>query len=181
MIIALTGEKLAGKGTVATYLQGHYSARILRFSQALTDMLNRIHQPNTRAELVALGYYLRSRFGDDILAKVVVSDAQTAVEPVIVIDGMRYVAEYDACQVLPNFYLLNVTAPVHVRFERTRQRTEKADEAAMSYTEFAEREQDATEQQIAAVQERAQVTIQNTGSLADLYRALDQWLVTLPH
>ncbi|MBI4407006.1 MAG: hypothetical protein HY565_00715 [Candidatus Kerfeldbacteria bacterium] len=181
MIIALTGEKLAGKGTTADYLQRQYGARVLRFSQALSDILARLHQPNTRAELVALGSYVRSRFGDDILAKVVVGDALTATEPLVVIDGMRYLVERAACQVLPNFYLLNVTAPVEVRFERTRLRSEKADETTMSYSEFVQREQDATEQQIAAVQQQANQTIQNTGSLPDLYAALDQWLATLPH
>lgn len=181
MIIALTGEKLAGKGTVASYLQSQHSAKILRFSQALSDMLGRLHQSNTRAELVALGSYVRSRFGDDILAKVVVADAQTATEQLIIIDGMRYLVEYDACQKLPNFYLLNITAPLDIRFQRTRQRSEKADEASMSYTEFAEREQDATEQQIGAVQQRAHLSIQNTGTFQALYTTLDQWLATLPH
>ena len=92
-----------------------------------------------------------------------------------------YLVEHETCQVLPNFYLLNITAPVEVRFERTRLRSEKADEASMSYTEFAEREQDATEQQIGAVQQRAHLNIQNTGTFQDLYTTLDQWLATLPH
>ena len=54
---------------------------------------------------------MRSRFGDDILAKVVVSDALAATEPLVVIDTC-YLVEHETCQVLPNFYLLNITAQV---------------------------------------------------------------------
>lgn len=180
MIIALTGEKLAGKGTIAEYLLQQRGAKVLRFSQPLSDILSRIHQPNTRAELVGLGTYLRQRFGNDILAKVIVEDAKAAAEHVVVIDGMRYLAEYEDCKVLPNFYLLNVTAPVAVRYERTKTRKEKADEATMTFEEFQLRELDQTEQEIKLVQQNANHTITNTGTIEDLYREVDRWLATLP-
>ena len=180
MIIALTGEKLAGKGTIADYLVKQRSAKVLRFSQPLTDILTRLHQPNTRAELVALGTFLRQRFGNDLLAKVVVADAQAAAEQLVIIDGMRYLAEYELCKLLPAFFLLNVTAPVDVRYQRTKQRQEKADEQAMSFAEFELREQDATEQEIKLVQKHASHTIHNIGTITELFNLTDQWLGTLP-
>lgn len=181
MVIALTGEKLAGKGTVAEYLQRVQSAVLFRFSQVLSDILARLHQPNNRSELVALGSYVRQRFGDGVLARVVSSDIQHCSAGFIVIDGLRYQAELTICGQLPNFYLLNITAPIDVRFERMKFRHEKNDETNMSYSEFVQREQDATEQEIVIVQQCAQMTIHNTGSKADLYHAIDQWLLTLPH
>ncbi|EKD78263.1 MAG: hypothetical protein ACD_41C00382G0004 [uncultured bacterium] len=181
MVIALTGEKLAGKGTVAEYLQRTRQARVLRFSQPLTDILARLHQPNSRAELVALGGYLRERFGDDVLARVICSDIRATGDQLTVIDGLRYEAELLACRQLPTFYLLNVTAPVDIRFSRMQFRQEKADELNMSYAEFVQREQDVTEREIAQVQQQAGMTIHNTGTKQDLYNAVDQWLATLPH
>lgn len=179
MIIALTGEKLAGKGTVADYLHKLHNAQLLRFSQPLSDILMRLHQPNTRQELVALGTYVRQRFGDDILAQVVAEDA-ARLTGLVVVDGMRYPAEYQIFSQLRNFHLLNITAPVDIRFERTKLRSEKADEQGMTLAEFRTREQDVTEQGIAAVQTKAEHTIQNTSTFDALYQAVDQWLATLP-
>lgn len=181
MVIALTGEKLAGKGTVAEFLRRAQSARLLRFSQPLSDILARLHQPNSRAELVALGQYVRRRFGDDILARVVVDDILQAQDPLIVIDGVRYPGEVILCGRLPNFFLLNITAPMDVRFQRLKLRHEKSDEHGMSYEEFVRREQDVTEQGISAVQAQANHTIHNTGTKEDLYTAVSQWFATLPH
>lgn len=177
MIIALTGEKLGGKGTVAAYLQKHHNAKVLSFSRPLSDILLRIGQPNTRKELVALGTYLRERFGNDILAQVAAHDA-ASLTGLVVIDGMRYKAEYDIFSKLPNFHLLNITAPLEMRYQRTQQRSEKADEQAMTLEEFTQREQDTTEQEIQAVQALASGTIQNTGSFEELYEHVDQWLAT---
>ncbi len=179
MIIALTGEKLAGKGTVAEYLRKLHNATVLRFSQPLSDILLRLHQANTRQELVALGTYVRQRFGDDILAQVVAEDA-ARLTGIVVVDGMRYPAEYQIFSQLRNFHLLNITAPVELRFDRTKQRSEKADEHNMTFEEFTAREQDVTEQGIRAVQAKAEFTIHNTGTFDELYQAVDQWLATLP-
>ncbi len=179
MIIGLTGEKLAGKGTIAEYLEKYHNAKVLRFSRPLSDILLRIGQPNTRKELVALGTYLRERFGDDVLAQVAARDAAT-LTGLVVIDGMRYKAEYNIFSRLPNFYLLNVTAPLEVRYQRTQQRSEKVDEQAMTLEEFTRREQDATEQEIAAVQAMAHAKMNNIGSFEELYQQVDQWLATLP-
>lgn len=180
MVIALTGEKLAGKGTVAEYLQRTRQARVLRFSQPLTDILTRLHQPNSRAELVALGGYLRQRFGDDILARVLCDDIRATTDHLTVIDGLRYQAELVLCRQLPNFYLLNITAPLDTRYERMKLRQEKSDEANMSYSEFVQREQDATELDIAGVQQHAHMTVRNESSKEDLYQAVEQWVATLP-
>lgn len=179
MVIALTGEKLAGKGTVARHLATQQLARVLRFSQPLSDMLVRLHQTNTRANLVALGTHVRKIFGEDILANVIKQDILSSPYDLWVVDGMRYKTEYDILAKLPKFYLLNITAPLAVRWQRTKQRNEKADEAAMTLDEFRQREQDVTEQQIVLVQAQASHTINNTGSFNDLYVAVDQWLVTI--
>ena len=181
MVIALTGEKLAGKGTVAKHLAERHQARVLRFSQPLSDVLTRLHQPNTRTHLVQLGSKLREVFGDDILARVVKEDILTAPHNFWVVDGMRYMTEYDILSQLPDFYLLNITAPLEVRWHRTKQRGEKADEATMTLAEFTAREQDVTEQQIAAVQGKATQTIHNTGSFNELYSVIDQWLQSQRH
>ncbi|MFA6475477.1 MAG: hypothetical protein WCV88_04765 [Patescibacteria group bacterium] len=179
MIIALTGEKLAGKGTVADYLVKTKSAQVVRFSQPLTDILHRLYQPNTRQELVALGTFLRQRFGNDVLVKVVINDLNKLSDQLVIVDGMRYLVEYEACAKLPDFYLLNITAPIKTRYDRTKFRQEKVDEANMTLAEFEKKESDQTEQEITLVQQHANFTIHNTGTLDDLYNQVNLWCATL--
>lgn len=179
MIIALTGEKLAGKGTVATYLAQYHEAQVLKFSQVLTSALMLLGRPNSRAELVKLGAGLRELYGDTILAESIYRQVVVQPHKLVVIDGMRYEAEFEIFKQLPNFHLLNVTAPLEVRYARTKQRSEKSDEAGMSLEEFTARESDVTEQGIAALQALADHTIHNDGSFADLYHQIDLWFATL--
>lgn len=180
MIIALTGEKLAGKGTVTAYIQEHHHGQSIRFSQVLSDILICLHRPNTRAELVQLGAGLRQIYGNDILAQVVHDRLADQSAGLWVIDGMRYVREYEVLSTLPQFYLLNITANLDVRYQRTKNRLEKSDEANMSLVEFTQREHDATEREIPLLQKRASQTIHNNAGLEELYQTLEQWLASHP-
>lgn len=174
MIIALTGEKLAGKGTVSDYLVQHYNAQTFKFSQALTDIARRLHLDNSRHNLVQLGTALRQYFGDDILGKVLQQDLLQSTATFKVVDGMRYITEYDLLKQLPDFHLIYITAPVMVRYQRTKLRIEKNDEATMTETEFQQRENDTTERQIQQLGQLAEVTINNIGTMQELYDKIDQ-------
>jgi dephospho-CoA kinase len=174
MIIALTGEKLAGKGTAAEYIHTHYNGQLFRFSEVLSDILQRLHQDNSRQNLVKLGQAVRQLYGDDILAQVIYQDILNNSTELKVIDGMRYSAEYTILSKLPNFKLIYITAPVEVRYERTKQRSEKSDEANMSFTEFKQREHDSTEQGIEQLAKLADYVIDNISIIDDLYKRLEQ-------
>lgn len=177
MIIALTGEKLAGKGTAANYLAENRSATVFRFSTVLNDILERLHQPIARKNLVELAEALRSVYGNDILAQILRTDIMSSASDLKIIDGMRYMAELELLKDLPEFTLVYITAPVEVRFERTRTRKEKADEASMSFEEFVQRESDSTEQGITDLAVVASHTVMNTGSFEELYAQLDSIVV----
>lgn len=173
MIIALTGEKLAGKGTVAEYLVHRHSAQTFRFSQPLSDIARRLFLENSRANLVKLGTMIRQSFGDNILAQAIKHDVSNSTAELKVIDGMRYMSEYDLLKDLPDFHLIYITAPVITRYQRTRQRSEKQDEAQMSEAEFKQREHDVTEREIHRLSILAEVTIYNTGTMQELYDKID--------
>lgn len=178
MVIALTGEKLAGKGTAAQYLAKYYGATVYHFSGILSDILIRLHQTNTRSNLVKLGSSLRTIFGDELLAEVLYEDIVKANDIVAVIDGMRYAKELTCLQQLPNFHLISVTAPMQLRYERTKQRTEKSDEAGITLSEFQARESDSTEQGISELKQQAEVTLNNTSSIPELYQQIDALMQT---
>ncbi|MBI2415491.1 MAG: AAA family ATPase [Candidatus Kerfeldbacteria bacterium] len=175
MIIALTGEKLSGKGTTAQYLAEHYQATVYRFSKILSDILERLYQANSRANLVTLGTAVRTAFGDDILAQVLFRDIErNRSDHLVVIDGLRYIDEWNIVAQLPNIHLWYIVAPLELRYHRLQQRTEKVDERSMTWDEFKRREQDVTEQGITALRPLARYHIDNTGSFTDLYNQIDQ-------
>lgn len=172
MIIALTGEKLAGKTTAAEYLATHHQAARFRFSQPLSDILLRLHQANTRKNLVALGQQLREIFGNDMLAKIMRDDLQQSTSQLKVIDGMRYLEEYNLLKELPDFTLVYITAPIAERYTRALARPEKTDEAGMTLEEFTAHERDTTEVGITELAQQAHSTIHNEGTLEELYSQL---------
>lgn len=176
MIIAFTGEKLAGKTTATIHLVKKYSASNFRFSQPLTDILQRLGQENTRSNLVVLGEKLREAFGNDILGRILYQDLLTSTAEYKVIDGLRYMEEYSLLKTLPNFRLVYITASLEERYNRTKGRSEKADEASMSFQEFSAKEHDSTEQGIQDLKDYADITINNNASLEDFYKEIDALL-----
>lgn len=177
MIIALTGEKISGKTTVAHHLVREYQAEYFRFSQILMDVLERLHQPVSRKNLVAVGTQLRTLFGDDFLATVLSQDIRRSTGRIKVVDGMRYVAEYEVMkQELGGIYLIDITADLHTRYERMAGREEKADEKAMSWEEFQKRENDVTEEGIVDLRKKADLQIINDGSVEELFTKIDMFI-----
>ncbi len=177
MIIALTGEKLAGKTTAADYFVHAHKASSYRFSAPLTDILKRLHQENSRANLVQIGTVLRTVFGDDMLARVLYKDLQNNnLNELHIVDGMRYMAEYEVLRSLPDFTLVYITASLEERYNRIKDRVEKADEVNMSFNEFSRRESDATEAGIVDLSKIASHIIENNSSLEDFYAKLEELL-----
>lgn len=173
MIIALTGEKLSGKTTAAEYFTKQYKAAAFKFSQPLSDILERLYQPNERKNLVELGTKLREIFGNDILAKIMLADLEKSINDIKIIDGLRYMEEHEALNKLSGYTLVFIRSSLEHRYARTKGRSEKSDEAKMSFAEFKNREDDPTEIGIIKLAGLADVTIDNTGSLEDFKNKLD--------
>lgn len=172
MIIAFTGEKLAGKTTATNYLVEKCGASSFRFSQPLTDILQRLGKENSRQNLVAIGEKLREIFGNDILGQILLTDLQTSKAKYNVIDGLRYIEEYELLKTLLNFKLIYITAPIEERYARTKGRAEKTDETNMTLEMFIQKENDSTEQGITDLASHADSTIQNIGSLEEFYASV---------
>lgn len=178
LIIGLTGEKLAGKGTTAAYLAEKYNARVFRFSKVLDEILVRLYLPIARGNQINLGLCLRQNFGEGILAQTLLQDVQKEDYPFIVVDGMRMPEEGKLFGILPNFLLVYITAPIETRFKRMAGRDEKADEKDMSFEKFKEIEEiSPTETSIKLLAAKAKVKIENDGSFEELYQRIEQEIV----
>lgn len=175
MVIALAGKKLSGKGTAAEYIKRNHAAVVMRFSAILQDILRRLHQPYTRDQLVRLGTMLRELYGNDMLARVIHDDIMETLptgDRIMVIDGMRYISEYETLRSLPGFTLWYIDATLDNRFARTKLRQEKSDESEMTVAEFMKRESDPTEQGIADLERVANRTIENNGTIEEFYQRI---------
>lgn len=180
MIIGLCGPKLSGKGTAADYLVQQHHARTYSMSGVLRDILNRLALSESRANMIHLAIALRNEFGNDILARALLPQlARDTSNNVSIIDGIRYSEELTAFSALPNFRLLYITAPLLVRFERTKTRGEKVGEQGQSFEEFVKEEHAATEKHLVALADRAAGTIENNGTFDEFYKAIDAHVRTL--
>ncbi len=167
MILALTGEKLAGKDTAAEYLVKKHGAAHIRHSHILDEILQLLAVPVSRRNEIDLGMSLRKLFGDGILGKALAKRVQSAKSDLIVINGVRFADELNNAKAL-GAKIIYITAPEDIRYQRFLKRQEKTDDANMSLEQFRIQEQEPTEINIPALGARADVRIDNTGSLEEL-------------
>ncbi|OGZ41894.1 MAG: hypothetical protein A3C80_04310 [Candidatus Ryanbacteria bacterium RIFCSPHIGHO2_02_FULL_45_43] len=176
IIIALTGKKGSGKGTVADYIKIRHGAVVFRFSKILDDILIRLHLPHTRDNQIQLALDLRQLYGNDILAKVLAKDIQSTRPDIAVVDGVRYQDEWNIIKTLPNAKLIAMSANADKRYQRITMRNEKADDTGLSQEQFNEQEARKTELQIDSLLKIADHSIINDGTLDELNKKIEHVL-----
>ena len=173
-IIGLIGGIASGKTVVADYLVKEKGASYYRFSDVLRDVLKRLHKPDTRENLQDLGLALRKSFGDGLLAGVLREDILADGAELIVVDGIRYQDEFDMVKGLGG-RVVYVTSPEKARFERVLRRGTRG-EAKITFEEFRKCEERETERMIDALGKKADIVIENTGTMDELRRKIERAL-----
>lgn len=180
IIIGLTGENCAGKGTAADYLvqKGFYYYSL---SDAIREELAKEGKEITREALIAKGNLLRKSFGPDILAKRIIG--KLLPDRNYVIDSIRNPAEAKALLELGKTVLVYITASQEIRFERMKKRRREGDPRsfeAFKIIENAEMQsKDEWGQSLSEVFALASKKIENNGDFKDLYLALDSLLQSI--
>ncbi len=174
IILGLVGEMAAGKSTVTDYIKEKYGAVSFRFSDMLRDILTRIHVENNRNNLQTISLALRQNFGEDIMSKVLAEDARTSDHAFIITEGVRRPTDVTYLKQLPGFHIIALTADERTRFERLTQRSENADDRTKTWEEFQKDGQAEAEQKIKEIAADADVTIDNNGTLEELYKQVDE-------
>lgn len=124
MIIGLTGENCAGKGTVAQYLKAK-GFEYLSLSDVIRETLAEEGKEITRENLIEKGNELREKMGPDALAQKTIEKLQN--DRNYVIDSIRNEAEAKNIKELKNSFLIYITAPSEIRFERMKERARESD------------------------------------------------------
>jgi dephospho-CoA kinase len=177
-LIAITGEKLGGKDSVAHYLRDHYGAVKVVYSDILMEILGILDLPQSRRNTIILAPALRAAFGGGVLAPAMSKKIKESPADLVVLSGVRDSGEVPAVRKLGG-KILYVTAPFELRYQRFLQRREKHDDGQQSLEEFTEQEQAPTEIQIPAIGAQADYKIVNDGSLEDLHKKVDEFMETL--
>lgn len=178
LVIGLTGKIGSGKTAVSRHIQDKYGGKEHRFSKILMDILDRLYLPHERTYLQKLGKSLRSDLGPDVIANAFKKDIENDHSNILLVDGIRYENEVEMLKGFENSFLIFITAPPELRYERCITRREKGEEK-ITYKQFLENEEAETEKQIETVGQKADYIIENTGTLDELSKKIDEMMEML--
>ncbi|MBD3389448.1 AAA family ATPase [Candidatus Micrarchaeota archaeon] len=177
MIIGLTGENCAGKGTIAEYLRER-GFSYLSLSDILRKELSEEGKEITRENLINKGNALRREHGPGALAKKTINRLEPGKD--YVIDSIRNGAEAAEIKKLPSARLLYVSASPEIRFARMKKRKRENDPE--SFEEFLKTEamemknKEADRQSLSDAFALADRRIANQGSVEELRSKIEMFL-----
>ena len=174
IILGLTGENCAGKGTVADYLvqKGFYYYSL---SDIIREEIANEGKEITREALIAKGNELRRNFGADVLAKRTI--AKLLPDRNYVVDSIRNPAEARALLATGKTTLIYVTASQKVRFERMKQRRREGDPHSFQAFQVIDKAEmqskDEFGQSLSEVFALATKKVENETGFRELYYSMD--------
>jgi len=178
-IIGLTGPIASGKEVVKKYLEEKYNAKSVKFSQILRDVLHRLDIPVERKTMQEMSTVLRQSFGEDLLARNIAKDAEDIDADIVVLDGVRRLADIEHAKKLDNFYLIKIDASPELRYERMKSRNENEGDGKKTYDDFLKDHESEADRSVDDVMKEASISISNDGSIDDLYKQVDEIIKNL--
>ena len=174
IILGFTGLMACGKGTAAKYLAEKYNADTFRFSTMLRDVLDRLYLPKSRKNFQIISPLLSETFGQDLMAKVMAKDVENADSRIIAIDGMRRPADIEYLKKMSGFRMVAIDVEAKIRYERLKDRAENSGDQEKTWEQFQKEHEAETEIYIPELMKQADVTVNNDGTLEELYKQLDK-------
>lgn len=179
IILGVVGLIASGKGTIGSYTASTYDAAVFRYSTMLRDVLGRLYLPHTRENMQTLSTMLRQTFDEELMARVMMEDIKKVSNELIVVEGIRRMADIISLKHLPGFTLVAVVADEKVRYERNMSRLENAEDQTMTFEYWKSRHQAEADVQIPDIMKEANVTLDNNGTPEELYQQIDQLIERL--
>ena len=178
-IIGIIGEKGSGKGTCVDLItkiaqQKNLTVECVKTSALLGETLTLWNIPHTRNNLQYLAIIMNTQYGDTTLSDALKNRIEKSNADVVLYESIRWKSDLDMIKSFENNFVLYVTAPVHIRYERTVSRGEKVDEKQASFEKFVADEKVATETEILTLSTHADYKIENTGTEEDLRNILEK-------
>jgi len=178
--IALVGENGCGKGLFIEILKKLLPGKRIvsvRFSGVLSDILSILGIENTRDNIDTLVTALRGAFHDEGLLIAVMRKRLEGMDAdIVILDGLRKEKEVSLVRERRGL-LVYIAVDEKIRFERLSKRTEKSDEAGMSWEQFKEQSMAAPEVQILHIGEvMSDMTVGNNGTVQEFEEAIKSFI-----
>ena len=180
MILGIVGRRLSGKDEVSDYLVKNYQAFHIKYSNILDEILDIIDQPKSRRNEIDIGIAMRQVFKEGVLNRAIKKKLLASEAQLKVVNGIRFQDEFDTILSMGGKFLY-ITAPHEILYQRFLARKEKADDSTLSAQEFAALENEPTEIKIPQLGEQCDFKIENTGSLEELYKKIDEVIKEIKH
>jgi len=181
MIIGITGFYGAGKDTAADYLVRRKNFIHRSLSDVLRQEAAKRGIEPTRENLLKTGVDLRAKKGWGVLAEIVLEDINP--DGNYVITSIRHPDEIKRLAAERNFFLVNIEAPVEIRFERLKKRNRPGDPSTLEELNVMEKRETTVSgpgQQLGVCAGMADYNIDNSdNNFETLYRRMDQLLEML--
>ncbi|MFA5184251.1 MAG: AAA family ATPase [Patescibacteria group bacterium] len=180
IILGFVGQIASGKDVSKKYLEEKYSASSYRYSTVLRDILKRLYLPVDRNNMQNLSLDLRTRFGGDLLARVIIEDVAGDQNEIVIVDGVRRLEDVTSLtKKFPDLYIISIDASPEIRYNRVIKRNENIGDRDKTFEQFIQDGQAEAEREITTVMAAAQYRLDNNGTLEELYRQLDQIITAI--
>jgi dephospho-CoA kinase len=113
------------------------------------------------------------------LARVIAADVKNDEREIVLVEGIRRLADIAELLNFPNFYLVSMDADQKIRYDRLIKRNENIGDSEKTFKQFESDGQQEAELQIPAVMAQAKYHLDNKGPLEELYRQLDNLMADL--
>jgi dephospho-CoA kinase len=167
LIVGITGRIGSGKTTVGRHLESRDGFQYLRYSAVLADWL--VQDPDSKGHLQTVGWEVMASGRQAELNRRLVE--RILPEMNVAVDGLRHPLDYETLfsSSPSSFHLLFINSPAQLRFERLNAKGKYVDIAA-----FKSADSHPVEQQIDLLRAKANIVIENEGSLQNLYAIVDE-------
>jgi dCMP deaminase len=177
LIIGITGMYCSGKDVVSDYLvkKGfhHFS-----LSDLIREELGRRGIEVTRDNLINVANEMRDNLGHGVLGERALEKMQSKAGN-FAINSIRHPAEVEELKKAGSFFMIEVRAPIEMRFKRIKKRKREKDPDTLAELKKKEKLESQTEgpgQQLTNVIKMANAVVENKGSLKELHKKLDRLL-----
>ncbi len=175
LILGLVAKPSGGKESTGNLIEFYARAGGLtvskhRFSDILNETLTAWGIPIHRENLQLMARVMKA-FGDDTLSKAVRARFEHDLADIVIVDGMRWLADEVMIRSFPHGHFIFVDAKQELRFEREKNRKRHAGDAGLAWEEFLRRDDAENEIYVPEIGARADWRLDNNGTFDEFSAA----------